>query len=112
MGWQGIYFCEFAPPRNRKFYVKVYEIPLTRSVLQAGAAVLSVFIVAPRVNRLFIEPAYRSCHIIQAKVAMVKHLVDFHDRVLLYLLQSASCERSERKACERSTWLKIMHSHL
>ena len=21
--WQGIYFCEFDPPRNRKFYVKV-----------------------------------------------------------------------------------------
>jgi len=23
--WQGIYFCEFDPPRNRKFYVKVVE---------------------------------------------------------------------------------------
>jgi nitroreductase len=23
MGWQGIYFCGFDPPRNRKFYVKV-----------------------------------------------------------------------------------------
>jgi secondary thiamine-phosphate synthase enzyme len=23
--WQGIYFCEFDPPRNRKFYVKVFE---------------------------------------------------------------------------------------
>jgi secondary thiamine-phosphate synthase enzyme len=23
--WQGIYFCEFDPPRNRKFYVKVME---------------------------------------------------------------------------------------
>ena len=23
--WQGIYFCEFDPPRNRKFYVKVLE---------------------------------------------------------------------------------------
>ena len=22
--WQGIYFCEFDPPRNRKFFVKVY----------------------------------------------------------------------------------------
>ena len=22
--WQGIYFCEFDPPRKRKFYVKVY----------------------------------------------------------------------------------------
>jgi len=22
-GWQGIYFCEFAPPRNRTFFVKV-----------------------------------------------------------------------------------------
>ena len=21
--WQGVYFCEFDPPRNRKFYVKV-----------------------------------------------------------------------------------------
>ena len=21
--WQGLYFCEFDPPRNRKFYVKV-----------------------------------------------------------------------------------------
>jgi len=21
--WQGIYFCEFDPPRNRKFYVKI-----------------------------------------------------------------------------------------
>jgi len=21
--WQGIYFCEFDPPRNRKFFVKV-----------------------------------------------------------------------------------------
>ena len=21
--WQGIYFCEFDPPRTRKFYVKV-----------------------------------------------------------------------------------------
>ena len=21
--WQGIYFCEFDPPRNRKYYVKV-----------------------------------------------------------------------------------------
>jgi len=24
--WQGIYFCEFDPPRNRKFYVKVAGI--------------------------------------------------------------------------------------
>jgi secondary thiamine-phosphate synthase enzyme len=23
--WQGIYFCEFDPPRNRKFYVKVVD---------------------------------------------------------------------------------------
>jgi secondary thiamine-phosphate synthase enzyme len=23
--WQGIYFCEFDPPRNRKFFVKVLE---------------------------------------------------------------------------------------
>jgi len=23
--WQGIYFCEFDPPRSRKFYVKVME---------------------------------------------------------------------------------------
>lgn len=23
--WQGIYFCEFDPPRQRKFYVKVME---------------------------------------------------------------------------------------
>ena len=23
--WQGVYFCEFDPPRNRKFYVKVYS---------------------------------------------------------------------------------------
>ena len=23
--WQGIYFCEFDPPRNRRFYVKVIE---------------------------------------------------------------------------------------
>ena len=23
--WQGIYFCEFDPPRNRKFYVKIME---------------------------------------------------------------------------------------
>lgn len=23
--WQGIYFCEFDPPRSRKFYVKVIE---------------------------------------------------------------------------------------
>jgi secondary thiamine-phosphate synthase enzyme len=23
--WQGIFFCEFDPPRNRKFYVKVME---------------------------------------------------------------------------------------
>ena len=23
--WQSIYFCEFDPPRNRKFYVKVLE---------------------------------------------------------------------------------------
>ena len=22
--WQGVYFCEFDPPRNRKFYIKVY----------------------------------------------------------------------------------------
>ena len=22
-GWQGLFFCEFDPPRNRKFYVKV-----------------------------------------------------------------------------------------
>ncbi len=22
--WQGIYFCEFDPPRNRTYYVKVY----------------------------------------------------------------------------------------
>ena len=21
--WQGVYFCEFDPPRNRKFYVKI-----------------------------------------------------------------------------------------
>jgi len=21
--WQGVYFCEFDPPRNRKFYIKV-----------------------------------------------------------------------------------------
>ena len=25
--WQGIYFCEFDPPRKRKFYVKVIETP-------------------------------------------------------------------------------------
>ena len=24
--WQGIYFCEFDPPRNRKFYVKVVGV--------------------------------------------------------------------------------------
>jgi len=23
--WQGIYFCEFDPPRNRKFFVKVIQ---------------------------------------------------------------------------------------
>ncbi|MDR1002415.1 MAG: secondary thiamine-phosphate synthase enzyme YjbQ, partial [Oscillospiraceae bacterium] len=23
--WQGVYFCEFDPPRNRKFYVKVMK---------------------------------------------------------------------------------------
>jgi len=23
--WQGIYFCEFDPPRNRKFYIKIME---------------------------------------------------------------------------------------
>jgi secondary thiamine-phosphate synthase enzyme len=23
--WQGLYFCEFDPPRNRKFYVKMFE---------------------------------------------------------------------------------------
>jgi len=23
--WQGIYFCEFDPPRNRRFYVKVCQ---------------------------------------------------------------------------------------
>ena len=23
--WQGIYFCEFDPPRNRQFYVNVYD---------------------------------------------------------------------------------------
>ena len=23
--WQGIYFCEFDPPRTRKFYVKVFS---------------------------------------------------------------------------------------
>jgi secondary thiamine-phosphate synthase enzyme len=23
--WQSIYFCEFDPPRNRKFYVKVFK---------------------------------------------------------------------------------------
>ena len=23
--WQGLYFCEFDPPRNRKFYVKVLD---------------------------------------------------------------------------------------
>jgi secondary thiamine-phosphate synthase enzyme len=23
--WQGIYFCEFDPPRSRRFYVKVIE---------------------------------------------------------------------------------------
>jgi len=22
--WQGIYFCEFDPPRNRKFFVKIF----------------------------------------------------------------------------------------
>ena len=22
--WQSVYFCEFDPPRNRKFYVKIY----------------------------------------------------------------------------------------
>jgi len=22
--WQGVYFCEFDPPRNRKFYVQIY----------------------------------------------------------------------------------------
>jgi len=24
--WQGIYFCEFDPPRNRKFYMKVVGV--------------------------------------------------------------------------------------
>ena len=24
--WQGIYFCEFDPPRNRTFYVKIVKI--------------------------------------------------------------------------------------
>jgi secondary thiamine-phosphate synthase enzyme len=24
--WQGIYFCEFDPPRSRKFYVKVVGV--------------------------------------------------------------------------------------
>ena len=24
--WQGIYFCEFDPPRNRKFYVKILGV--------------------------------------------------------------------------------------
>ncbi|MCL2286138.1 MAG: secondary thiamine-phosphate synthase enzyme YjbQ [Firmicutes bacterium] len=24
--WQGIYFCEFDPPRNRKFYVKIVGV--------------------------------------------------------------------------------------
>jgi len=24
--WQGVYFCEFDPPRNRKFYVKVIGV--------------------------------------------------------------------------------------
>jgi len=24
--WQGIFFCEFDPPRERKFYVKVVEV--------------------------------------------------------------------------------------
>ena len=23
--WQGVYFCEFDPPRNRKFYIKVMK---------------------------------------------------------------------------------------
>ena len=23
--WQGVYFCEFDPPRSRKFYVKILE---------------------------------------------------------------------------------------
>ncbi len=23
--WQGIYFCEFDPPRQRKFYVKIIK---------------------------------------------------------------------------------------
>ena len=23
--WQGIYFCEFDPPRNRKYYVKIID---------------------------------------------------------------------------------------
>ena len=23
--WQGVYFCEFDPPRNRKFYVKIIQ---------------------------------------------------------------------------------------
>ncbi|MDR0951493.1 MAG: secondary thiamine-phosphate synthase enzyme YjbQ [Oscillospiraceae bacterium] len=23
--WQGVYFCEFDPPRSRKFYVKIME---------------------------------------------------------------------------------------
>ena len=25
--WQGLYFCEFDPPRNRKFYVKIVNTP-------------------------------------------------------------------------------------
>jgi len=25
--WQGVYFCEFDPPRNRKFYVKIVPTP-------------------------------------------------------------------------------------
>jgi len=24
--WQGIYLCEFDPPRKRKFYVKVFQV--------------------------------------------------------------------------------------
>ena len=28
--WQGIYFCEFDPPRNRKFYIKISSTTISQ----------------------------------------------------------------------------------
>ena len=30
--WQGIYFCEFDPPRGRKFFVKIFDSKTAREM--------------------------------------------------------------------------------